>query len=56
MKTKRILSIIGFTLLALSPTTWAAGHGGGRGDSVVVAVDEAEAAGATSAVEVAVPV
>jgi hypothetical protein len=31
MKTKRILSIIGFTLLALSPTTWAAGHGGGGG-------------------------
>jgi len=31
MKTKRILSIIGLTLLALSPTTWAAGHGGGGG-------------------------
>ena len=31
MKTKGILSIIGFTLLALSPTTWAAGHGGGGG-------------------------
>ena len=31
MKTKTIVSIIGFTLLALSPTTWAAGHGGGGG-------------------------
>jgi hypothetical protein len=31
MKTKRIVSIIGLTLLALSPTTWAAGHGGGGG-------------------------
>ncbi len=31
MKTKRILSVIGLTLLALSPTTWAAGHGGGGG-------------------------
>ncbi len=31
MKTKRIFSIIGLTLLALSPTTWAAGHGGGGG-------------------------
>jgi hypothetical protein len=31
MKTKRILTIIGLTLLALSPTTWAAGHGGGGG-------------------------
>ena len=31
MKTKAIVSIIGFTLLALSPTTWAAGHGGGGG-------------------------
>ena len=31
MKTKRILSIIGLTLLALGPTTWAAGHGGGGG-------------------------
>jgi hypothetical protein len=31
MKTKRILSIIGLTLLALSPTTWAASHGGGGG-------------------------
>ena len=31
MKTKRILSIIGSTLLVLSPTTWAAGHGGGGG-------------------------
>src|SRR5438034_8386541 len=31
MKTKRIVSTIGLTLLALSPTTWAAGHGGGGG-------------------------
>jgi hypothetical protein len=31
MKTKRIFSVIGLTLLALSPTTWAAGHGGGGG-------------------------
>jgi len=31
MKTKTIVSIIGFTLFALSPTTWAAGHGGGGG-------------------------
>ena len=31
MKTKRILSLIGLTLLALSPITWAAGHGGGGG-------------------------
>jgi Putative peptidoglycan binding domain len=31
MKTKRLLSLIGFTLVALSPTTWAAGHGGGGG-------------------------
>ena len=31
MKTRRILSVIGLTLLALSPTTWAAGHGGGGG-------------------------
>ena len=31
MKTKTIVSIIGFALLALSPTTWAAGHGGGGG-------------------------
>ncbi len=31
MKTKTIVSIMGFTLLALSPTTWAAGHGGGGG-------------------------
>jgi hypothetical protein len=31
MKTKRIVSIIGLALLALSPTTWAAGHGGGGG-------------------------
>src|SRR6266567_2536205 len=29
MKTKRIFTIIGLTLLALSPTTWAASHGGG---------------------------
>jgi len=31
MKTKRLLSIIGLTLLALSPGAWAAGHGGGGG-------------------------
>jgi hypothetical protein len=31
MKKKTIFSIIGITLLALSPTTWAAGHGGGGG-------------------------
>jgi hypothetical protein len=31
MKTKRIVSIIGLTLLALSPTTWAANHGGSGG-------------------------
>ena len=31
MKTKRIVSLIGLTLLALSPITWAAGHGGGGG-------------------------
>jgi len=31
MKTKAILSVIGLTLLGLSPTTWAAGHGGGGG-------------------------
>jgi hypothetical protein len=31
MKTKRMFSMIGLTLLALSPTTWAAGHGGGGG-------------------------
>src|SRR4030095_8784208 len=31
MKTKRLLSIIGLTLLALSPTAWAAGHSGGGG-------------------------
>jgi Putative peptidoglycan binding domain len=31
VKIKRIFSIIGLTLLTLSPTTWAAGHGGGGG-------------------------
>src|SRR6266481_6310883 len=31
MKTKRILSIIGSTLLVLSPTNWAGAHGGGGG-------------------------
>jgi hypothetical protein len=31
MKTKRILSIIGSTLLVLSPTNWAVAHGGGGG-------------------------
>jgi len=31
MKTKGILSLLGLTLIALSPTTWAAGHGGGGG-------------------------
>lgn len=31
MKTIRLVSIIGSTLLVLSPTTWAAPHGGGGG-------------------------
>src|SRR5258708_16298452 len=31
MKTKRILSIMGSTLLVLSPTNWAVAHGGGGG-------------------------
>src|SRR5205823_5326923 len=31
MKTKRILSVIGLALLALSPAMLAAGHGGGGG-------------------------
>src|SRR5438067_12863918 len=31
MKTKRIFSLIGATLLALGPTVLAAGHGGGGG-------------------------
>ena len=31
MKTKRILSIIGSTLLVLGPTNWAGAHGGGGG-------------------------
>ena len=31
MKTKGILSLLGLTLIAVSPTTWAAGHGGGGG-------------------------
>src|SRR5205823_2729472 len=31
MKTKRIFSLMGATLLALSPTVLAAGHGGGGG-------------------------
>src|SRR5205823_5979472 len=31
MKTKRILSIIGSTLLVLSPTNWAVAHSGGGG-------------------------
>jgi Putative peptidoglycan binding domain len=31
MKTKRILSIIGSTLLVLSPANWATAHGGGGG-------------------------
>jgi putative peptidoglycan binding protein len=31
MKTRRILSLLGLTLIAVSPTTWAAGHGGGGG-------------------------
>jgi hypothetical protein len=31
MKTKGILSLLGLTLIVVSPTTWAAGHGGGGG-------------------------
>lgn len=31
MKTKTIFSLVGATLLTLSPTVWAAGHGGGGG-------------------------
>src|SRR5437879_10931980 len=31
MKTKRIFSLMGATLLALGPTVFAAGHGGGGG-------------------------
>jgi len=34
MKTKRIFTIIGLSLLALSQPTWAAGHGGGGGGFV----------------------
>ena len=41
MKTKRIFSLMGATLLALGPTVLAAGHGGGGGDLVAAVLPAA---------------
>jgi hypothetical protein len=52
MKTTRLVTIIGSTLLMLSPTTWAAGHGGGGGGDPVVAAEGSALVAELAAAEV----